>query len=327
MNNIESPNSKYSFKHSDRDLFVQERKKITSQATPIELPIEKLSHLYKPDALAQLKLQYHFLIWINYFYIFRKDIKNPNNLWAALQVCRFEISDNWDLVDFHPDATETTIVESFHKLSKIDIFRVAKKKFEIRDYTDDDKLKARELMKIMTATQTVNQAVNKLTNMKNGIFRKYIDITKLTNIEIVEKWKYKVVILQDPVKYLVAENIIDGICVTIWNRDTKTSGLVYIDKKSDIDYLLNAVIEKVWNKSKIEVNLIWWRAFNPKNFEKNSELRKILFTPLAYVQKFFDELWVRIKEHDIVACQWKPSDIKNIALDKNTWEIFKTKNT
>lgn len=327
MNKSESFNDKLSLKHSDRDLFKKERNNIVSNANPIELPIEKLSHLYKPDALNQIKLQYHFLIWINYFYIFRKDIKNPNNLWAALQICRFEINENWDLVDFHPDASESSIVEAFHKLDKIDIFSVAKKRFNIRDYNNDDKLKARELMKIMTATQTINAAVLKLNNMRNWVFRKYIDITKLTNIQIVDKWKYKVVLFEDPVKFLVAENIVDGICVTAWNKDTKASWLIYIDSKSDIEYLLKSVMDKLWNKNKIEISIVWWRAFNPKNFEKKPELRKILFTPLALIQKFFDDIWVRVREYDIVVCQWNSSDVKNIALDKTTWDLFKTKNT
>lgn len=328
IDSIKEANNKINMSHLDSQMFIEKRKLIKDPNIPIELSIKDFSSKLSDEEVAQINIQYQFLLGMRFFYIFRRPSKDSNK-WEWIQLCRFEIDDNWNVIDFVSDNIDILISELFHRLWNLDIVRRGKSKFKIQEFDPIMKKKVRDSMLTASASQRINEAVTRLMWIKKPIIRKYTDLEKsLDSYIVVEKWSYWLIQNQNVERFLVANDIVDEICVTFWNPDNKNCWIIIINQSlGDIPYNLEKIWKATWMSKKVEINIIWWRAFNPSNFAINANLKRFLYKPLILIQKYFDDIWVWIKTYDIVVCHGKSCDIKSIALDRDDWTIFNTRKT
>lgn len=323
MDTIQDPNNKVNLSHLDSQMFVEKRKLIKDASMPLEISIKDFSINLSDDEVKQINLQYQFLLWLKFFYIFRRPTKDSQR-GEAIQLCRFEIDEKWNVLDYISDNIDVLISELFHRLWSLDIVRRWKKEFKITEFDPEMKKKVRESMLNASASQKINEAVTRLMWIKKPIGRKFIDLEiSLDPFTIVEKWKIWLIQNQNKERYLVANDIVDEICVTFWNPDNKNCWLIIINNLiGDIPFHLEKLWKATGMSKNVEINMIWWRAFNRSNFAVNQNLKRFLYKPLIVVQKYFDDIWVTIKTYDIVVCHWKKCDVKSFALDKDNWTIF-----
>lgn len=325
IESIKEVNNKVNLSHLDSQMFVEKRKSIKDTNITIELSIRDFSVRLNEDEINQINIQYQFLLGMRFFYVFRRPSKDSQS-WEAIQLCRFEIDEKWNVVDYISDNIDLLISELFHRLWSLDIVKRWKSHFKIKEFDPEMKKKVRDSMLTASASQKINEAVTRLMWIKKPIGRKFVDLdNSLDPFVIVEKWKIWLLQPHSKERYLVANDIVDEICVTFWNPDNKNCWLIIINNLIwDIPFHLEKLWKANWMSKKVEINMIWWRAFNRSNFSVNQNLKRFLYKPLILIQKYFDDIWVTIKTYDIVVCHWKNCDVKSFAIDKDTWTIFNT---
>lgn len=264
----------------------------------------ELSEIFNEIDAQEILKSIKLVLGSKYLYVYRNDITDPEYTHAKVQIGRFELDNDCNVINFIADADNNLTIETFSILEKSDFFSELKKRFNIVNPSEKNLEIARKLAyesnKKANEQQLEIDKINILA-IKSSIsnIRKWLDVEEDDLVGPIVQWEVGFVDEKSEKKYLETIGAWPCIIVTAYNADEKKIAMTHIDGLTDEELVLYQMINYA-GKSELRV------------FGGNSSS----INQLTSINKILSQREVNVVEWDIL------NSTKSIIINKETWGVF-----
>jgi len=244
------------------------------------------------------------LIGHQYLYLYRDDITDAEHTHAKVQIGRFKLDEDGNVIDFVPDADESLVRETMSSLNHIPFFNELKNRFNIKDPNEENLARARQIAdESNQKAEEQQQEIDALKYLaeKNRLNepRDKIDIEDDELVGSVSQGEIGV--LREDSKKRFLETLGAGPCiiVTAYDPSNKTAAMTHIDGLTDEKTTLNQLFGAA--------GIVEIRVFGGDSSSINQ---------LVSIKKILEKAGAVVQEWDILNTE------KSIILDRETGKIF-----
>ena len=259
------------------------------------------------EGVEQLPSSIRLVLGRNYLYLYRDEITDAQHTHAKVQIGRFEIDEDCNINNFIADADDSLVSETIGMLAHIPFFSELKKRFNIKDPTEENLARAKQIAdgsnRKAEDQQREIDALKYLAE-KNRLNepREEIDVENDEVVGSVGQGETGVLHEDSNKRYLESLGAGPCIIVTAYDSNNRTAAMTHIDGLTEENTTLNRLFEATGS---VEV-----RVFGGDSSSINQ---------LVSIKKILEETGATVEEWDILNTE------KSIILDRETGEILDVK--